>query len=35
LTAVVDRQGRMRVAYIGPAPDTKAVLKDVRSFLVK
>jgi protein SCO1 len=33
LTAVVDRQGKMRVAYVGPAPDTKAVLKDVRSFL--
>ena len=35
LTAVVDRQGRMRLAYVGPAPDTKAVLKDVRSFLVQ
>ncbi|MET0586338.1 MAG: SCO family protein [Candidatus Binatia bacterium] len=33
LTAVVDRQGKMRVAYLGPAPDAKAVLKDVRSFL--
>jgi protein SCO1/2 len=35
LTAVVDRQGRMRLAYVGPAPDAKAVLKDVRSFLVQ
>ncbi len=33
LTAVVDRQGKMRVAYLGPAPDAKVVLKDVRSFL--
>ncbi|MGZ8444226.1 MAG: SCO family protein [Candidatus Binatia bacterium] len=35
LTAVVDRQGRMRLAYVGPAPDAKAVLKDVRNFLVQ
>ena len=35
LTAVVDRQGKMRVAYLGPAPDAKAVLKDVRSLLRK
>ena len=33
LTAVVDRQGKMRVAYLGPAPDAKVVLKDVGSFL--
>ncbi len=35
LTAVVDRQGRMRLVYVGPAPDAKAVLKDVRRFLVQ
>jgi len=35
LTAVVDRQGRMRLVYVGPGPDVKAVLKDVRSFLVR
>ena len=35
LMAVVDRQGRMRLAYVGPAPDAKAVLKDVRNFLVQ
>jgi protein SCO1/2 len=35
LTAVVDRQGKMRVAYVGPAPEAKAVLQDVRRFLVK
>lgn len=35
LTAVVDRQGRLRFAYVGPAPDVKAVLQDVRSFLVQ
>ena len=35
LTAVVDRQGKLRVAYVGPAPDAKAVLQDVRSFLVR
>ena len=35
LTALVDRQGKLRVAYVGPAPDAKAVLRDVRSFLVR
>ena len=35
LTAVIDRQGKMRVAYVGPAPDAKAVLLDVRRFLVR
>lgn len=33
LTAVVDRQGWMRIAYVGPAPDAKTVLQDVRSLL--
>ena len=35
LTAVVDRQGKMRVAYIGPSPDAKAVLRDVRGLLAR
>ncbi|HEX6770323.1 MAG TPA: SCO family protein [Candidatus Binatia bacterium] len=35
LTAVVDRQGKMRVAYVGPAPDAKAVLRDVRGLLAQ
>ena len=34
LTAVVDRQGRLRLAYVGPAPDPKVVLKDVRALLL-
>lgn len=33
LTAVIDRQGKMRVAYVGPAPDAKAILRDVRGLL--
>ena len=33
LTAVLDRQGKMRVAYVGPAPDAKVVLRDVRGLL--
>lgn len=33
LTAVVDRQGKMRLAYVGPAPDVKVVLQDVRRLL--
>ena len=33
LTAVVDRQGNMRWVYIGPGPDVKAVLKDIRGFI--
>lgn len=35
LTAVVDRQGHMRIAYVGPAPDAKAVIKDVRAWLAR
>ena len=35
LTAVVDRQGKMRVAYVGPAPDAKLVLRDVRGLLAQ
>lgn len=35
LTALVDRQGKMRVAYVGPAPDAKAVLRDVRGLLAQ
>jgi len=30
LTALVDRTGTMRIAYIGTSPDPKAVLQDVR-----
>jgi protein SCO1/2 len=30
LTAVVDRTGTMRIAYIGTSPDPKAILQDVR-----
>ena len=30
LTAIVDRSGTMRIAYIGASPDPKAILKDVR-----
>lgn len=33
LTAVIDRQGKMRLAYVGPAPDVKVVLRDVRRLL--
>ena len=35
LTAVVDRQGKMRVAYVGPSPDAKVVLRDVRGLLAR
>ena len=35
LTAMVDRHGKMRVAYIGPAPNVKIVLQDVRNFLAQ
>jgi protein SCO1/2 len=31
LTAVIDRNGTMRIAYIGASPDPKAILKDVRN----
>jgi protein SCO1/2 len=30
LTAVVDRSGTMRIAYIGTSPDPRALLEDVR-----
>jgi protein SCO1 len=33
LTAVVDQKRLMRFAYIGPSPDPKAVLADVRAML--
>jgi protein SCO1/2 len=33
LTAIVDRQGVLRVAYIGPSPDAAALLRDVRSLM--
>jgi len=33
LTAVVDQKKLMRFAYIGPSPDPKAVLADVRAML--
>lgn len=35
LTAVIDRQGKMRVAYEGPSPDAKVVLRDVRGLLAQ
>jgi protein SCO1 len=35
LTAVVDRHGKMRVAYVGPGPDAKTVLRDVRGLLAQ
>jgi len=33
LTAIVDRHGVLRFAYIGPSPDVKLVLRDVRSLM--
>jgi protein SCO1/2 len=30
LTAIVDRNGVMRVAYIGPSPDLQSLLRDIR-----
>ncbi len=33
LTAIVDRRGFLRVAYIGPTPEVRVVLDDLRSFL--
>ena len=33
LTAVVDRRGMMRFAYIGPSPDVTLVLRDIRSLM--
>lgn len=35
LTALVDRQGKMRVAYLGPSPDVRTVLQDVRGLLAQ
>jgi protein SCO1/2 len=35
LTALVDQNGRMRVAYHGGTPDERLVLADVRSLLAK
>jgi protein SCO1 len=33
LTAIVDKKGIMRVAYIGPSPDPKQMLTDLRRLL--
>jgi len=33
LTAIVDRRGFLRVAYVGPSPEVRLVLGDLRSFL--
>lgn len=33
LTAIVDRHGMMRFAYIGPSPDVKLLLRDIRSLM--
>jgi protein SCO1 len=33
LTAIVDQSGTVRVAYVGAAPDPKAILQDVRQLL--
>ena len=33
LMAIVDQRGVLRFAYIGPSPDVKLVLKDVRFLL--
>ena len=33
LTAIVDRHGALRFAYIGPSPDVKSVLRDMRSLM--
>jgi protein SCO1 len=33
LTAIVDRRGIMRIAYIGPSPDLALVLRDIRSLM--
>jgi protein SCO1/2 len=35
LTAVIDPQSRMRVAYIGPAPNAKVLLRDIRTLLAR
>ncbi len=33
LTAIVDRRGVLRFAYIGPSPDARSVLSDMRSLM--
>jgi protein SCO1/2 len=33
LTAIVDRHGVLRFVYIGPSPEVKLVLRDVRSLM--
>ena len=33
LTAIVDRRGFLRVAYVGPSPEVRVVLDDLRWFL--
>ena len=33
LTAIVDRQGTLRFAYIGPSPDVKSMLRDMRALM--
>src|SRR5262245_35093779 len=35
LTAIVDRRGMLRVAYIGPSPDVNSVLADVRTLIAE
>ena len=35
LTAIVDRHGVLRFAFIGPSPDVAVVLKDIRSLLTE
>jgi protein SCO1/2 len=35
LTAIVDRNKQMRYVYIGPSPDPKRVLTDVRALLAQ
>ena len=35
LTAIVDQKRLMRFAYVGPSPDAKAVLHDIRALLLE
>lgn len=35
LTAIVDRHGMLRVAFIGSSPDVPAILNDIRSLLAE
>ena len=35
LTAILDRHGVLRVAFIGPSPDAAVVLNDIRSLLAE